>query len=50
MIAEFSGISSPYEPPRAPDLIVSTEREDVETSLACLLAYSMERFSLPPDA
>jgi len=31
-IAQFTGVSDPYEEPLAPELVVDTEREDVATS------------------
>ncbi len=33
-IAQFTGVSDPYEEPLAPELVVDTEREDVATSAA----------------
>ena len=37
-IAEFTGISSPYEPPLAPDLELRTDRDSVEVCLQQLAA------------
>ncbi len=37
-IQEFTGISSPYEPPVDPDLLLSTEREPVEECVEKLLS------------
>jgi adenylylsulfate kinase len=31
-IPQFTGVSDPYEPPERPELVVDTEREDVEAS------------------
>jgi adenylyl-sulfate kinase len=42
-IAHFTGISDPYEPPTAPDLVVHTDREPVETSLERILSHLRER-------
>ena len=43
-IRDFTGISSPYEPPEAPDLVLPTDELDVEDCLARLIAYVGERF------
>ena len=43
-IKDFTGISSPYEPPDAPDLVIPTDELDVEDCLARLIAYVGERF------
>jgi adenylyl-sulfate kinase len=37
-ISHFTGVSDPYEEPEAPDLVIDTSAEDVETSVARLLA------------
>jgi len=42
-IPEFTGISSPYEPPGSPEIIVSTDRETVEESVAKILNYLKTR-------
>jgi bifunctional enzyme CysN/CysC len=38
-IPEFTGITSPYEAPEAPELVIDTGAEALEESLARLLAY-----------
>ncbi|HEX6142703.1 MAG TPA: adenylyl-sulfate kinase [Geminicoccaceae bacterium] len=43
-IAEFTGISSPYEPPEVPDLVVRTDLMDVEECLHDLVAYVEQHF------
>lgn len=43
-IAEFTGISSPYEPPEDPQLVIATDELAVEECLARLLGYVEERF------
>ena len=43
-IKDFTGISSPYEPPEQPDLVVPTDELDVEECLALLMRYVGERF------
>jgi bifunctional enzyme CysN/CysC len=45
-IAEFTGISAPYEPPESAELIVDTGALSVEQSLATILHYIEENFSL----
>ena len=36
-IAHFTGVSDPYEPPTSPDVVVRTDRDTVEQSLAQIL-------------
>ena len=38
-IANFTGVSDPYEPPLAADITVHTDREPVEASLAAILTW-----------
>jgi adenylylsulfate kinase len=38
-IPHFTGVSDPYEPPAAPELVLHTDREDVEGSAARVLAW-----------
>jgi bifunctional enzyme CysN/CysC len=38
-VKEFTGISAPYEPPLGPELEIRTDRGDVSSCLAQLLAY-----------
>ena len=45
-IAEFTGISAPYEPPEAAELTVDTRTAPVEQSLATILQYIEKNFSL----
>jgi bifunctional enzyme CysN/CysC len=47
-IAEFTGISSPYEAPESPDLIVRTDLLSIEESLRVLVEYVERQFQ--PDA
>ncbi len=42
-IEDFTGISAPYEPPRSPELVIETDRHDVETSVQQVLAYLRKR-------
>lgn len=42
-IADFTGISSPFEPPEHPDLEIRTDREDLETSLKKITDYILPR-------
>jgi len=42
-IAHFTGVSDPYEPPEAPDVIVRSDRETVEESLGRILGALEER-------
>jgi len=38
-ICHFTGVSDPYEEPRTPEVVVFTEQEDIDTSLAKILDY-----------
>ena len=42
-IADFTGVSDPYEPPAAPDLHLRTDSEPPAASAARVLAYLEER-------
>ena len=48
-IPEFTGVSSPYEPPEHPDLTLDTETMSVEECAAAALSEA-ERLSIPYDA
>ncbi|MFQ5953579.1 MAG: adenylyl-sulfate kinase [Kiloniellales bacterium] len=43
-IADFTGISAPYEPPDRPDLVVDTGALDVDACVEEILAFVDERF------
>ena len=38
-VPEFSGVSAPYEPPAAPDLLIDTATMSIEQSVDAVLAY-----------
>jgi sulfate adenylyltransferase len=42
-IAHFTGVSDPYQPPAAPDVVVQTDRQEPEASLAAIFAFLAER-------
>ena len=42
-IAHFTGVSDPYQPPAAPEVVVHTDREEPEVSLAAILGFLTER-------
>ncbi|ABU82148.1 adenylyl-sulfate kinase [Ignicoccus hospitalis] len=42
-IKNFTGVSDPYEPPESPDLVLDTEKEDVEESEKKLLNFVLEK-------
>ena len=44
-IAEFTGISAPYEAPERPDLVIDTAAEPVAESVARLVAYVEREFA-----
>jgi bifunctional enzyme CysN/CysC len=43
-IPDFTGISSPYEPPEFPELTVPTDELPIEECLALLIRYTDQRF------
>jgi bifunctional enzyme CysN/CysC len=45
-IAEFTGVSAPYEPPPAPELVLDTGQQTVEQSLSRLAFYVESHFVL----
>lgn len=45
-IPNFTGISSPYEPPRHPNLIIDTSKESIENALEKLWLQISSRFGL----
>ena len=45
-IADFTGVSAPYEEPEAPDLVIPTGEAGVAASLALAVAYVEARFAL----
>jgi len=46
-IAQFTGISSPYEAPESPELRIDTHRQSIEQSVRQLVAYAEQVFQLP---
>ena len=48
-IADFTGVSAPYEPPEAPQLTVDTGDVAVERSLRVLVDYVERHFALSDD-
>jgi bifunctional enzyme CysN/CysC len=46
-IADFTGISSPYEPPLAAELIVETDKVDIAGCVAEIVDYVERHFRLP---
>lgn len=49
-IAEFTGISSPYEPPVNPELTVPTGALDLEACAALIIGYLEKTGHIPPSA
>ncbi len=45
-IPDFTGISSPYEEPKSPELIIETNRMSIEDCVDRLVTYAEETFSL----
>ncbi len=46
-IADFTGVSDPYEPPLSPDLVARSDRESVEQSATRILAALRTRGLIP---
>lgn len=42
-VKEFTGISSPYEPPERPELVIDTDREGLEQSVDRIIDYLQGR-------
>jgi adenylyl-sulfate kinase len=42
-LKEFTGVDAPYEAPERPDIAIDTESQDVEASVAQLLAFVVAR-------
>jgi adenylylsulfate kinase len=42
-LPNFTGVSDPYEEPLSPEVTIDSEQEDVETSLAHILAHLRQR-------
>jgi len=42
-IREFTGIDAPYEPPEDPEIVVRTDRQSVEESIATILEQLLPR-------
>ena len=48
-IAEFTGISAPYEEPEAPELVVDTSAADIEACVATIVEYVLNNFAFNQD-
>jgi adenylyl-sulfate kinase len=46
-IKEFTGVSDPYEAPKAPELTLDTEHQEAEESAAQVIGYLEERELIP---
>lgn len=46
-IKNFTGISSDYEQPRQPEILLDTENHTVEESVECILNYLIEKKIIP---
>jgi adenylylsulfate kinase len=42
-LPHFTGVSDPYEPPPNPDVVVRSDRETVEVSVARVLGWLIDR-------
>ena len=49
-LANFTGVSDPYEAPEHPEVVVDTDRESVEQSVARILAYLQDHGYIEPVA
>ncbi|KMY55449.1 adenylylsulfate kinase [Bacillus sp. FJAT-27231] len=43
VIPDFTGVSSPYEPPHHPEIVIETDKMSVEQSVKEILAYLKEK-------
>ena len=48
-IAEFTGISAPYEEPEAPELVVDTGAAGIEACVATIVEYVLNNFAFNQD-
>jgi len=48
-VKEFTGISSPYEPPEKPEVAVNTDLETLEESVQKVLSLLKERSIIKTD-
>ena len=46
-IQNFTGVSDPYEPPLTPEVVVNSERQTEQESLATILSYLEQRGWIP---
>ena len=49
-IAEFTGVSAPYEPPESPELVIDTAREPIEVCVEQILRYIATSFTISSRA
>jgi bifunctional enzyme CysN/CysC len=49
-IPEFTGVSSPYEPPTSPDLVIDTEQIDVDGAVSRLVTFIVDCVPRNADA
>jgi sulfate adenylyltransferase len=47
-LAHFTGVSDPYEPPPNPEVVVRSDRESVDTSVARVLAWLIDHGVIEP--
>ena len=47
-LADFTGVSAPYEAPHSPDLELHTERQSVDQCIAALVKFTLVRIALQP--
>src|SRR5262249_6195710 len=45
-IAEFTGVSAPYDPPEAPELLVDTAQDPIEACVEMILRYIATSFAI----
>ena len=48
-IADFTGISSPYEAPQSPELTIHSGREPIDRCIETLVHYTRDAFGTPSD-
>ena len=45
LVAEFSGVSAPYEPPPNPDLVVDTEKSEIGACVERIFSHAVRRLA-----
>jgi len=44
LLAEFTGVSAPYEPPSSPDLVIDTEHGEIDACVEQIFSHAVRHF------